>query len=284
MTAAPHYRRTPPKTLRPTGHSAGAGSIRYSIATLVNDLAQYEAMLTSLRSGGFDTDDCEFLYIDNTIINQACAFSGLNALLNEARGRYAILCHQDIRLLTDTRKELDKRIEDLEKLDPAWALAGNAGGIAPGELAIRITDPRGANQKTGDFPARVMSLDENFIVVKRSARIGFSTDLTGFHFYGPDICMHALIAGYTAYVIDFHLAHLSGGIKTPAFEEMQEAFRCKWEDAFAPRWIQTTCSLVRISGGTLGQIAGRLADVPYAALNRRFPQARVWLKTGTDAG
>ncbi len=272
-----------PVISRPEGRTPGPGNLRYSIATLVNDREQYEAMVNSLVSGGFDGDDCEYLYIDNTKTNQACAYSGLNAILNVARGHHVVLCHQDIRLLTETRSDLDARLEELEALDPSWALAGNAGGAAPGVLAIRITDPHGANQQTGNLPARVISLDENFIVLKRSARIGFSTDLAGFHFYGADICMHGQIAGFTAYVIDFHLAHLSSGNKSEAFDRMEEAFRCKWERALQPRWIQTTCSLVRLTGDPLGQFAGRITEAPYSKISRRLQQARGWKKTGTEA-
>ena len=273
--------KTRPAISRPEGFEARPGSIRFTIATLVNDRNQYDALLRSLISGGFDGEDCEYLFIDNTVVNEGCGYSGLNAMLNEARGRYVILCHQDIRLLTETRSDLDARLAELETRDPLWALAGNAGGVGPGELAIRITDPHGANQRAGTFPALVTSLDENFIVVKRSARIGFSVDLKGFHFYGADICLHAAYAGHTAYVIDFHLAHLSAGQRSEAFEDMEEKFRYKWEQAMAPRWIQTTCSLLRLSGGTLGQIAGRIADAPYAKIARRLPHARSWLKTGT---
>lgn len=272
-----------PAISRPKGCNPGTGPLRYSIATLVNDLDQYEALQNSLALGGFGGGDCEYLFIDNTAVNQACAYSGLNALLNEARGQYVVLCHQDIRFLTDTRGDLDTRLIELDTLDPAWALAGNAGGVAPGRLAVRITDPHGANQHTGSLPARVASLDENFIVVKREARIGFSTDLTGFHFYGADICLHAGMAGYSAYVIDFHVAHLSAGNKSAAFDTMEEAFRSKWERALAPRWIQTTCSLVCLTGGPLGQIAGRIAQVPFAKISRRLPHASGWNKTGTQA-
>ena len=56
-----------------------------------------------------------------------------------------------------------------------------------------------------------MSLDENFIVVRGDARIGFSNDLSGYHFYGADICLNAAVAGWNAYVIDFHLAPPVGG-------------------------------------------------------------------------
>ena len=135
---------------------------------------------------------------------------------------------------------------------------GNAGGVSPGSLALRITDPHGADQHVGQLPARVMSLDENFIVVRRDARVGFSVDLSGFHFYGADICLNADVMGHSAYVVDFHLLHLSAGTKNLAFDDMEARFRAKWSRALAPRWMQTTCSLLRLSGDTLGRITGRV--------------------------
>jgi hypothetical protein len=245
-------------------------AVRYTLATLVTDHAQYAEMLASFRAGGFESEDCEYLFIDNSQTNKACAYRGLNAMLNSARGDLVILCHQDVRLLSDDRITLDTRLTDLDNRDPAWALAGNAGGIEPGRLAIRITDPHGANQHTATLPARVMSLDENFIVVRRDARIGFSRDLTGFHLYGADICLNAATAGYTAFVIDFHLAHLSGGTLSPSFYTALDAFRAKWAHALAPRWMQTTCALVHLSGSALGQFAGGIVERPYAALQRRL--------------
>lgn len=256
--------------------------VRYTIGCLVNDMRHYEAMRASLRAGGF-SGDCEYLYIDNTGADpQVCAYAGLNALLDAAAGDYILLCHQDVRLLTETRRDLDKRLAELDEHDPAWALAGNAGGIAPGVLAVRITDPHGANQSVGQFPARVASLDENFIVVRRTARIGFSIDLSGFHFYGADICLHADLAGWRAYVVDFHLAHLSAGKKDDNFTRMEDAFRAKWSRVLGPRWVQTTCSLVRLTGDPLGQLAGRLVEAPFRKLSRRLPGAAGWTRPTTS--
>lgn len=255
---------------KPEGaHPALHAPVRYTIATLINDPVQYIAMLASFRAGGFTVDDCEYLFIDNSSENRACAYRGLDAMLSAARGTIVLLCHQDVRLLSDGRQTLDARLAELTKRDPNWALAGNAGATAPGSLALRITDPHGANQRAGQLPARVMSLDENFIIVRRAARIGFSRDLSGFHFYGADICLNASTAGYSAYVIDFHLAHLSPGSKTASFFDAQDAFQAKWSAALAPRWLQTTCALMRLSGDRLGQIAGRVAARPLASLHRR---------------
>lgn len=248
----------------------------YTIGTLVTDRDQYAAMTASLQAGGFTTDICEFLHIDNSGSSQTDAYRGLNAILNAAKAPYVILGHQDIRLLTETRYLLDQRLTELTAMDPAWAVAGNAGGVAPGKLALRITDPHGRDQHTGNLPERVCSLDENFIVIVRDARIGFSHDLTGFHFYGADICLHAAQMGRTAYVIDFHLQHLSPGKKSSDFDIAEKAFRRKWSAALKPRWIQTTCALVHLSGAPGRSRLSHLIDRPLARFARRLPSARGW--------
>ena len=266
------------------GNPSASAKVRYTLATLVNDPVQYIGMLASFRAGGFTADDCEYLFIDNSSENHACAYRGLDAMLSAAAGDVVILCHQDVRLLNDTRQTLDARLAQLDERDADWALAGNAGAVAPGHLALRITDPHGSDQNTAGrrlegWPARVMSLDENFIAVRRSARIGFSRDLSGYHLYGADICLNASMAGYTAYVIDFHLAHLSAGNKGTAFKAAEFAFRQKWSAALAPRWMQTTCTLVRLSGDPIGQLAGQMTARPLASLLRRW-----WLLEGARRG
>lgn len=272
MTPSPTPPRSRAVQVQTAAAYAGpAPAPRYSIGTLVTDPAQYRVLRDSFEARGFDSAHTEFLFIDNTGPEQTDAYRGLNALIHAARGDVVVLCHQDVRLLDDDRETLELRLAEIETRDPDWALAGNAGGIAPGALALRITDPHGADRNTGDLPRRVMSLDENFIVVKRSARIGCSADLSGFHFYGPDLCLNADIAGHSAWVIDFHLAHLSGGRKSADFIAAEAAFRAKWSRALRPRWMQTTCTLVRLSGSGFGREAGRLAAKPYAGLLRRLP-------------
>ena len=244
---------------------------RFSVGTLMTHPDQYQAMRESFSARGFDSTTTEFLRIDNTGPGQTGAYRGLNALIHTARGDFVILCHQDVRLLSDDRDTLEQRLAEIETRDPDWALAGNAGGTAPGKLAQRISDPHGADRNSGELPQRVMSLDENFIVLKRSARVGCSVDLEGFHFYGPDLCLNADIAGHSAWVIDFHLLHLSGGTKSADFFAAEEAFRAKWSHALRPRWMQTTCALVRLSASVIDREAGRLAARPYAGLLRRVP-------------
>ena len=225
----------------------------FTIATLVTDAEEYANMQRSFKEGGFTEPACEFLTLDNTGTLQTSAYLGLNQMLDDAAGRYVLLCHQDVRLIEDGYDRLTHLLEELESHDPTWAVAGNAGGQGPGRIAIRISDPHGEGQHLGNLPAKVAALDENFMVVKREARIGFSRDLDGFHMYGADLCLVAHTLGYSTYVINFHLRHLSGGNISPDFLRSEAAFRKKWSRAFRPRWIQTTCTLIFVSGSRLSR-------------------------------
>ena len=225
---------------------AHTNETRYSICTLVTDLQEYREMVRSLESGGFGPRDCEYLYVDNSQGNTADAFAGYNLFLTHAQGRYIILCHQDILLLEDGRARLDARLEELDGIDPAWAICGNAGATGDGALVIRITDPHGKDQARGSFPTRVMALDENFIVVRRDANLALSHDLEGFHLYGADLCIIADILGRSAYVVDFHLHHKSGGVPNSGFYQMRLAMMRKYARALRPRWIRTTCTHFRL--------------------------------------
>jgi hypothetical protein len=224
------------------------GAIRFSICTLVTDLDEYAEMVESFRIRGFGGPDCEFLYLDNSATNAFDAFAGYNLFLTRAAGDYVILCHQDILLIEQGRAALETCLAELDSLDPAWALCGNAGGVAGGALALRITDPHGADQSTGDFPARAVALDENFIVARRDANLALSHDLHGFHLYGADLCIVAEMLGRTAYVIDFHLRHKSGGNTDSNFYAARRAMIAKYRRAFRSRWIKTTCTIFLVSG------------------------------------
>lgn len=221
--------------------------MKYTIGTLVTNWDEYDLMKKSFLYKGFDFNDCEFLTVDNTIRNRMDAFVGNNWIIDNAKGEYVILCHQDVRIRFDSRVTLDNQISKLDKLDSNWALAGNAGGIEPGHRALRITDPYGFNQNVrGPFPRKVQTLDGNFIVVKKSSNLKFSDDLKGFHFYDADICMSAEQNGYGIYVIDFHLEHIGQGTIDSVFMQNMESFRQKWSKIFPGKIIQLTTVAVSL--------------------------------------
>ncbi|HEX8380426.1 MAG TPA: hypothetical protein VF619_07755 [Allosphingosinicella sp.] len=238
-TAAPEPRRAD----RPRD-----GRVRYSICTLVTDLGEYAEMVQSFREHGFGGADCEFLYLDNSESNAFDAFAGYNLFLTEAAGDYVILCHQDILLLEQGRPALEERLAELDELDPAWGLCGNAGGAETGKLALRISDPHGTDQAIGPFPARAAALDENFIVARRDANLAVSHDMQGFHLYGADLCIVADMLGRSAYVIDFHLRHKSAGNTDARFYAARREAIAKYRRAFRTRWVRTTCTTFLVSG------------------------------------
>jgi hypothetical protein len=230
----------------------------FSVCTLVSDPAQHGSMRTSFTAGGFTDDRTEYLTLDNSGGNIWCAYSGITRLLEAARGRYAIFCHQDVRLLSDGLAVLAARLADLDRRAPDWALAGNAGMRADGRPALRITDPHGADQRSGPFPARVVSLDENFLVVRGDAGIRPSARLSGFHLYGTDLCLQARAAGRSAWVVDFHLRHLSAGRVDAGFLAQQEEFERQWGARLGrSERIRTTCTTVTLRAGLASSLLGR---------------------------
>ncbi len=256
-----------PENARDAADCNGEVRVRFSICTLVTDWHEYADMVDSCRARGFLPPLTEFLYLDNSDGNRFDAYQGINRFVGAAQGRYLIICHQDIVLHDHGLEQLDRCLRQLDELDPAWALAGNAGGVAIRQVAKRISDPHGSNVSTGVFPQRVHSLDENFLVLRASASIICSHDLHGFHFYGSDLCQIAEILGRHAYVIDFHLHHKSPGVAgsdlttgAPDFRAARDRFMQKYQRAFSPRWIQTTCTRFFISGsGPLNRLMNSTA-------------------------
>ena len=237
---------------------------KYSICTLLTEKDQYRDALLSFRDAGFVEPESEFLYIDNTEENKYDAYSGVNKFLQVAKGDYIILCHQDLILHADKKEKLDKIIDEMTGFDNDWALLGNAGGIVPGQQAYVLTEFTGKNKhelRRGKFPAKVNSLDEDFIIVKKSAGLSVSNDLSGYHMYGTDLCMIAKMLGYSAYVVDFHLWHLGGASTkapvtkgahvTSSFDVAKNNLISKYQRAFSPRFMQTTCTLFYVSSSKL---------------------------------
>jgi SAM-dependent methyltransferase len=227
-----------------------SSSICYSICTLVTRPEDYAEMVDSFVKAGFNPSFCEFLYLDNYHGNRYDGYSGYNLFLQTAQGQYIILCHQDVRLQFDRIEDLERRIHELDGIDPAWAIIGNAGGARAGVIVSRITHPDG-EQNRGPFPMQVGSVDENFILVKREANLCLSHNMRGFHFYGTDLCRIARVLGRTAWVVNFHLYHGSRGDGGDAFYEAKSRLIRKYKSALRGSVIQTTCTKLCLSGSGL---------------------------------
>lgn len=225
----------------------------FSICTLVTRKAEYNEMLESFIDKGFTKDKCEYLYVDNSDKITLEAYEGLNVFLQKAQGKYVILCHQDILLHDSDYTDLMQCIHYLDEKDATWALLGNAGGINLKWIATHITEGKtGIIRSETHLPLKTKTLDENFIVVKKSANIALSNNLQGFHFYGTDICLIANVLGFNSYVINFNLIHKSNGKKDESFYVLEKKIRIKYHKAFQAKYITTTFSRFYISGNFFG--------------------------------
>ena len=216
--------------------------ILYSICTLVTIKEEYQEMMSSFVEAGFDTSFCEFLYIDNTTHNKSEAYQGLNYFLQKAKGKYIILCHQDILICHDKIDRLEQCIADLDQLDPSWAIMANAGASGIKDIVYRLIEPNNVVKRRGHPIQKVTSVDENFILVKKSANLSLSNNLKGFHLYGTDLCIIANILGFNAYVVHFYLLHKSKGNVDTSFYILKNELQLKYQRALAGKFIQTTCT------------------------------------------
>nr|WP_199158647.1 hypothetical protein [Pedobacter sp. ASV2] len=220
----------------------------YSICTLVTRKTEYDEMLNSFLKKGFDEKSCEYLFIDNSSTCKFEAYKGLNQFLQQAKGKYIILCHQDIIIHDHDRKHLSERILEIEQSDPNWAILANAGGINLKWIATNITQRSGRIIKEPILPLKTKTVDENFMVVKNSANLALSNNLSGFHMYGPDLCLIADVLGFNSYVIHFNIIHKSNGNADESFYKSKKAFIKKYNLAFRSRFMTTTITRYYLSG------------------------------------
>lgn len=231
-------------------------AFEFSICTLVTRKEEYNEMLTSFIDKGFDTSCCEYLYLDNSESNIFDAYSAYNLFLKLAKGKYIIMCHQDIILHADGIIALRNKLQELDHLDQNWGICGNAGAVVPNQVVYHITYPGAIFKNKGNFPQKVSSLDENFIIVKNNADLKVSTDLKGFHLYATDLCLQGELNGLSAYVIAFNLMHKSWGNKTPDFFVLREQLQKKYSRFFRSRWVQTNTTVFYLSGSPFKSLFG----------------------------
>lgn len=212
------------------------------IHTFVNDHALYERMRRSFVEAGFGAHCFVRLsYSDDD------PFAALTRLGQQSASRYPILCHQDV--FPDQgigAPELLAMLRHLEKLDPDWVVAGNAGVSRSGRPIRRLVD-RFAGLSGETLPMPVVTLDENFLVLNRRNTPHCSEALSGFHLYGSDVCLHALASGGSAYVIDFRVTHLGRGEGGTTLRRALNDFVETWSKRYWFRYVPTTYGVVFIS-------------------------------------
>lgn len=229
--------------------------LMFSVCSLVRDQVVYDRLLETFGRFGFTAENAEFLAADNRGGNQFDGYSWQKHMLPKCRGRYVIFCHEDIELVDNGYAELVARIEALEASDPQWLVAGVAGSPwrplnhSATAQALHISDVFGTDRRLGQVPARVESLDECFIVMRRLKPVLNSYDLSGFHYYGADLCLQAELLGGRSYAIDFHLLHKGRARADETFERIRNQFRQKYRRYFPGRIFHCVTGRVAFGGG-----------------------------------
>lgn len=218
------------------------------VATVANRLTQYAEMRQSLANAGFTEDRCRFVLFDNSAGNDHEPYRAINQVLDEATEPYIIACHQDI--LLDQGPGFDQFVAQIELLNrdyPKWAIAGNCGGKSNLAEIYHLHDPNGFHH-AAPLPQQVQTLDENFLVIRRESGVRCSKELAGFHLYAADLCLHAAELGFSCFVLDFYLTHLSGGdAGSEHFKAGLRKFQEYWNKKFAVSLVRTPCTFFYLS-------------------------------------
>jgi glycosyltransferase involved in cell wall biosynthesis len=163
--------------------------------------------------------------------------AGLNAGLERAKHEWVILVHQDIHLPAGWDRRL---VQQLRQAERRFGPVGVAGVYGVGEVIERRGYPlatrrigrivdRGRMLRDGpELPARVATLDEVVLVVRRETSLRFDPSLR-FHLYGADVCLQAREQGLVVVSIDALCHHNSRGVGlTQEFLLDAEVFARKW--------------------------------------------------------
>jgi hypothetical protein len=175
------------------------------------------------------------------------AGAAYNSGLAEATSDLVVLAHQDVYFPEGWKENLDRSICALEAGNLEWGVLG-VFGITAGAKA----EPMGHCYSTGlrhllggafSKPVRAKSLDELVLVVRRSSGLSFDEKLSGFHFYGTDICLRASFTGLGCYIVPAFCIHNSTGLKyLPwAYWNCYFYMRHKWWNVLP---VTTCCSLI----------------------------------------
>lgn len=210
----------------------------FTFVTLVARQDRYDRLLVSAAAKGFNRDNTQFLALDNRGANRFDGFDAIRRALAEARGKYVVFTHDDVEFVADGAEQLHDRLQELERHDPLWLLAGNAGGMGHSTWPRHVIDPHDRTTRLAG-PAIVESLDENFFIMRRDRPVVNSYDLSGFHFYASDLCRLAEIMGGRCYVIPFLLEHHSPGGIDASFQPNRQRFAQKYRRYFPGRKLQT---------------------------------------------
>jgi hypothetical protein len=206
-----------------------------SIICVYNDrLVLEQNLLNNLED---QLGEFELCLVDNTESIFDGAATALNVGAGEAKGEWLMFVHQDVRLLS--LDWIQKTQELLSQLRPeGWV--GAAGADNQGRI---IGFMRDSGARLG-FPfeglREVETLDECLMIHRRlEDSIYFDTGLKGWHQYGVEACIGAMVSGAKNFVLPFPIWHNSKRTNVVGLEEAKNYVWQKYRHRFDS--IHTTC-------------------------------------------
>ena len=161
----------------------------------------------------------------------ASAAFAYNDALERARSEIVIFAHQDMYFPQDWISSLESALSYLESHDPNWGVLGSFGVTARKDRYGHVySSGLGVIGKPVDKPIPVQTLDEIVLIVRKSSHLRFDTALSGFHFYGSDLCLEASAKGMRNYVIPGFCVHNTQmyPVLPAEFYACYRQFRSKW--------------------------------------------------------
>jgi hypothetical protein len=180
------------------------------------------------------------------------AADGLNAGFGRARYDWLVCVHQDVYLPAGWDRCLVQQLGEAERRFGPVGVAG-VFGVGDINLSPDLSQPlsltasgwvvdRGRLVREGDdLPARVATLDELLLVVRRDSDLRFEPAL-GFHLYGADICLQAHELRLAVVAVEALCHHNSQRVGLPdEFYESASIFARKWHHRLP---VATSCAVI----------------------------------------
>jgi hypothetical protein len=210
------------------------------------------------------------------------AAAGYTMGRQRAKHEWVVFVHQDVRLLAGWDQTLARQIGEAEQ---RFGPIGVAGVYGVGEVIESLASDkplaaerigwvvdRGRELRDGpDLPARVATLDELVLVVRRDSGLQFDPAL-GFHLYGADMCLQARERGLAVVALGALCHHNSRSVGLPeGFFASAEVFARKWKHRLP---VATPCVVVDRDGEVhlLGNAVPGPGSMAYALPRRGAPE------------
>lgn len=93
-----------------------------------------------------------------------------------------------------------------------------------------------------------------FFVIRNGYQLNVSEHLSGYHFYGTDLCVNARKMGKTCHVIDFPILHPSHGTLDQSFYNAKDDFESNLSTKGVNQIIKTTCTYLYAGNSLLKRL------------------------------